>query len=175
MLEYVVTFEANAKFTLKQAKPTTNIYHPVNYYHVYVNNKKIGKVGVLHPEVRNNLDAKASVVMAEINFTALVNSTEYEPKFETVSKYQKSNLDFNFVIGEDKLYGDIKDVANKIKADIKYNVSLVDIFDNQNGTKSYTLRYVIYALDHTLSGEEIENFHKAVIDNFEENGISLKA
>jgi hypothetical protein len=26
-----------------------------------------------------------------------------------------------------------------------------------------------------LSGEEIENFHKAVINNFEENGISLKA
>lgn len=174
MLEYVVTFEANAKFALKAAKPTTNIYHPVNYYHVFVNNKKIGRVGMLHPEVRNNLDAKSTVVMAEINFTALVNSTEYEPKFETVSKYQKSYLDFNFVIGEEKLYGDIKDIANKIKTDLKYTVSLVDIFDNQNGTKSYTLRYVIYALDHTLSGEEIENFHKSVIENFNEHGISLK-
>jgi phenylalanyl-tRNA synthetase beta subunit len=78
------------------------------------------------------------------------------------------------VIGEEKLYGDIKDIANKIKTDLKYTVSLVDIFDNQNGTKSYTLRYVIYALDHTLSGEEIENFHKSVIENFNEHGISLK-
>lgn len=174
MLEYVVTFEANAKFSLKAVKPTTNFYHPVNYYHVYVNNKKIGKVGMLHPEVKNNLDKKSNVVMAELNFTALVNSTEYEPKFETVSKYQKSTLDFNFIISNEKLYGDIKDIANKIKTDLKYSVSLVDIFDNQDGTKSYTLRYVLYALDHTLTGEEIDNFHKSVIDNFGENGINLK-
>ena len=174
MLEYVVTFEANAKFALKVAKPTTNYFHPVNYYHVYVNNKKIGKVGMIHPEVKNNLDKKSNIVMAEINFTALVNSTEYEPKFETVSKYQKSTLDFNFIISNEKLYGDIKEIANSIKTPLKYNVSLVDIFDNKDGTKSYTLRYVLYALDHTLSGEEIENFHKSVIGVFEDNNIKLK-
>ena len=174
MLEYVVTFEANAKFALKVANPTTNYFHPVNYYHVYVNNKKIGKVGMIHPEVKNNLDKKSNIVMAEINFTALVNSTEYEPKFETVSKYQKSTLDFNFIISNEKLYGDIKEIANSIKTPLKYNVSLVDIFDNKDGTKSYTLRYVLYALDHTLSGEEIDNFHKSVIGVFEDNNIKLK-
>ena len=87
---------------------------------------------MLHPEVKNNLDKKSNVVMAELNFTALVDSKEYEPKFESVSKYQKSTLDFNFVIGNEKLYGDIKDIANKIKTNLKYNVSLVDIFDNQS-------------------------------------------
>ncbi len=174
IVEYVVTYEANANFALKPAKPTTNFFHPVNYYHIYCNNKKIGKVGVLHPQVKNNLDKKANVVMAEINFTELVNSKEYAPTFETVSKYQKSYLDFNFVIDSEKLYCDIKDIANKIKTDLKYSVSLMDIFDNKNGTKSYTLRYVIYALDHTLTGEEIENFHKVVIENFANNAINLK-
>lgn len=174
MLEYVVTYEANANFELKSAKPTENFYHPVNYYNAYVNGKKIGTIGMLHPEVKNKLNNKSNVVMAELNFTALVESKEFEPKFESVSKYQKSTLDFNFVIGNEKLYADIKDIANKIKTDLKYNVSLVSIFDNQDGTKSYALRYVLYALDHTLTGEEIENFHKAVTDNFGANGINLK-
>lgn len=174
MLEYVVTFEANANFSLKLANPTLNFFHPVNYYHIYCNNKKIGRIGLLHPSVKNNLDKKSNVVLAEINFSALVDSKEYEPKFELVSKYQKSTLDFNFVIGGEKLYADIKDIANKIKTDLKYNVSLVDIFENADGTKSYTLRYVLYALDHTLSGEEIETFHRTVIENFNANGINLK-
>ncbi len=175
MLEYIVTFEANAEFALKPATPTLNFFHPVNYYNVYCNNKNIGKLGLINPKVKNNFDKKCNIVMAEINFSALVDSKEYEPKFETLSKYQKSTLDFNFVVVNEKLFADIKNIANKIKTNLKYNVSLVDIFENQDGTKSYTLRYVIYALDHTLTGEEIENFHSTVIENFKENGINLKA
>lgn len=174
MMEYIVTIEAHANFTVKPAKPTTNYFHPVNYYHIYCNNKKIGKLGMLHPSVKSNIEKKSTIVMAELNFSELVSAKEYEPKFEVVSKYQKSTLDFNFVVNADLRYSDINEIAKKIKSNIKYSVSLVDIFDNQDGTKSYTLRYVIYSLDHTLTGEEIEIFHKDVIAKFESEGVHLK-
>lgn len=174
MIEYVVTFEANAEFKLKASSPNENYFHPVNYYNIYLGNKKVGKLGMLHPVVKNNLDKKSNVVMAELNFSALVEAQSKEPKFETISKYQKSTLDFNFVISSKMLYGDIEDIAKKIKSKLKYSVSLIDIFDNQDGTKSYTLRYVLYALDHTLVGEEIETFHTNVIEAFKANNINLK-
>ena len=175
MLEYTIHYEAQTRFSIKPAKPTTNYFHPVNYYHIFCNNKKIGKMGLLHPSIKNNLEKKSTIVMAELNFTELVNAKEFVSTFEVVSKYQKSTLDFNFVVNADKYYSDIEEIAHKIKSDIKYAVSLVDIFENSDGTKSYTLRYEIYSLNHTLTGEEIENFHKDVIEKFKEENINLKA
>ena len=71
-------------------------------------------------------------------------------------------------------YSELEKIANSINSDINYKVSLLDIFDNNNDYLSYTLHYVIGRADRTLSGEEIENFHKLVIDTFAKNDISLK-
>ena len=94
--------------------------------------------------------------------------------FETVSKFPKSELDFNFLIEKSKRYSEIEKIAKSIETDINYTVSLLDIFDNGNEYISYTLHYVIGRDDRTLTGEEIDNFHKVVIDTFAKQGINLK-
>ena len=51
----------------------------------------------------------------------------------------------------------------------------MDIFLNkEDNTKSYTIRYFVTSMDHTLSSVEIETFHKTVIETFEKNNIKLK-
>ena len=94
--------------------------------------------------------------------------------FETVSKYPNSELDFNFLVDVETNYATIQKIATSIDSDLNYKVSLLDIFDNKDGMISYTLHYEIGRDDRTMTGEEIENFHKTVIDTFAKNNINLK-
>ena len=76
-------------------------------------------------------------------------------------------------MSKDTLYAQIDAIAHSIESELNYNVSLIDIYENEEN-KSYTLRYEIFSYEKTLVSEQIENFHKNVINTFANNGISLK-
>ena len=104
----------------------------------------------------------------------LTSLSEKETKFEKISKFPVTKLDFNFIIPQNYLYKDIIGLAKNIKTKLTYNVSLLDIFDNKDGTKSYTLHYEVTSMDRTLTNDDIEKFHTSVINKFKENSIELK-
>ena len=113
--------------------------------------------------------------MVEINVSRLNNHSSIENKFAQVSKYPVTTLDFNFILPKDALYSTIESIANVIDTGLSYKCELLDIFHNKaDNTNSYTLRYYVTSMDHTLSSREIEDFHKNVIDTFKANGIALK-
>ena len=131
-------------------------------------------IGMIHPKHTAIIDKKCGICTCEIDFTELITIPKRTVMFENVSKYPQSELDFNFLVDKHTLYSEIETIAKSIKSDLQYKVSLLDIFDNGNDSISYTLHYVIGRDDRTLTGEEIENFHKLVIDTFASNNISLK-
>lgn len=148
---------------------------PVNYYEVLSNDVVIGRVGVVHPSVQQKIDSDKYIVLAELNMTKINNLDTYAIKFEQVSKYPVTTLDFNFVLSQDDVYGRLEGVAGSIDTPLTYKYELLDIFQNkENNTKSYTLRYYVTSMEHTLSSSEIEEFHTLVIKTFEDNGIYLK-
>ncbi len=147
----------------------------VNHYDIVCENDIIGNIGVLHPTVANKIDDGKYMILAELNITKLGNHSSFENKFEQVSKYPVTTLDFNFVLPKDGLYSTIENIASIVDTELSYKCELLDIFHNtHDNTKSYTLRYYVTSMDHTLSSTEIESFHKNVIDTFRANGIALK-
>ena len=149
-------------------------YHPKNYYKIYANNELVGDVFLLHPVTDSAIEANALSVGFEIDFSALAKISQNEIKFEKISKFPTTKLDFNFIIPNEKLYADIITIAKSIKSELNYKVSLLDIYQNANNTKSYTLHYDLNSLERNLTTEDIEKFHKEVIDTFKTNGIELK-
>lgn len=167
ILNYVI--KINAKYV--PSKPKYEYLSPANYYDVVVDGKVVGLIASLHPA--NKIDKKSDITLVELDWDSLMDCREVETRFEQVSKYPKSVLDFNWELPKDKNYAEIEKIANSIKADFEYKVSLVDVYEMEN-TKSYTIRYVLYSLDRTLVNDEIEAFHKNVIKVFGENNINLK-
>ena len=108
-----------------------------------------------------------------MNWDLLVGLEEIETKFAQVSKYPKSELDFNFLLPKDKNYSEIEKIAYSVSADFDYTVTLLDVYEMENA-KSYTLHYELVSFTRTLVNEEIEAFHKKVIGAFAENNINLK-
>ncbi|MBP5651533.1 MAG: phenylalanine--tRNA ligase subunit beta [Clostridia bacterium] len=172
-LEYLIRYELKREFELVPAVSTCEYISPANYYEVIVGGVCVGFVGAIHPKTKQYIDAKSSVVVAELDFSSIVSTEEVKVTFEKKSKFPVTGLDFNFVIPASMNYRDIKSIATNLKTELNYTLSLLDIYE-ANGVKSYTLHYDICRLDRTLSGAEIDEFHALVISTFANSGINLK-
>lgn len=176
IVSYILDYVTHIPVKFVSASPTENYIAPVNYYEVVGDGVKLGRVGVVHPSVQHKIDKDKYTLLCEINMTVLSRIKSTSIKVEQVSKYPVTTLDFNFVLSENELYSKIDSIAGTINTDLTYKYRLLDIFNNvEDKSKSYTVRYLVTSMDHTLSSEEIENFHKVVIATFEKNGVSLKA
>ncbi|MGN0961468.1 MAG: hypothetical protein ACI4PF_04645, partial [Christensenellales bacterium] len=175
LIHYLFDYILTMPVKLVVAEPTENYLSPVNYYSVLSGDVCLGYVGVVHPSVQHKIDEDKYIIVAELNVTKINKLEPYHITFEQVSKFPVTTLDFNFVLGENEVYGKLENVANSIETNLTYKYQLLDIFINkENNTKSYTLRYFVTSMEHTLSSAEIEDFHKTVISTFENNGIYLK-
>ncbi len=174
MLEYSINDILMSKIKFVKATSNVDYISPKNYYEIICDGETIGFIGMIHPKILNLIDKRCGIVVAELDFNKISSSQIYETKFEKVSIYPKSELDFNFLINKDILYSDIYLIATSYQSDIKYKVSLLDIFDHNEQLKSYTLHYEIWSDNRTLNGDEIDNFHKQIIQTFKDKGIELK-
>lgn len=176
IIHYILDYTTGIQVKLVASTPNENYLAPINYYEIVGGGMNLGRVGILHPSVQNKIGKDKYTLLAEINMTDLSKIGSSQVKVEQVSKYPVTTLDFNFVLGKDELYSKIDNVAGTLDTALSYKYRLVDIFENvEDNTKSYTVRYLVTSMEHTLSSEEIEDFHKLVIATFEKNGISLKS
>jgi len=176
IIQYVFDYVLKLPLKIVKANPEQNYLATVNYYNIVCEDINIGCIGVVHPKVQNKIDDSKYMIVSEINVSALNDKDSINFKVEQVSKYPVTTLDFNFVLGLDDVYGTIENVAYSVKSDLVYKCQLVDIFENKDaGNKSYTIRYYVTSMDHTLSSNEIEDFHQNVINTFENSKIYLKS
>lgn len=175
ILNYLFEYIYKLDMFLILTEPNISYYHPKNYYKIMINENEIGDIFTLHINSSEKIKENCTVVGFEIDFSKLVNIKCNEVKFEKISKYPTTKLDFSFLIPKNCLYKDIIGYAKTINTNLNYKVSLLDIYDNENDElKTYTLHYEVNSLERTLTSQDIENFHTAVINKFKENDIEIK-
>ena len=174
-LQYLFEYVLKLPVKFVVANNTKNYLAPKNYYNLVVDGAVVGELGMVTPVVQHKIAKDTYTIVAQVNMTKVNAFAPVNYKVEQVSKYPVTTLDFNFVLAQNEVYGKIENVAHTIKTDLSYKVELLDIFANkEDNTNSYTIRYYVTSMDHTLSSAEIETFHKTVIDTFEKNNIKLK-
>ncbi len=175
ILNYLFEYIFKIEMSLSLSTPKNNYYHPKNYYKILANNIEVGDIFTIHTTNSNNIKENCTVVGFEINFTKLMDISNNEIKFEKISKYPTTKLDFSFNIPKELLYKDIIGYAKDIKTKLNYSVNLLGIYEEKDSNfKTYTLHYEVNSLDRTLTSEDIEKFHTAVIDKFKQNSIDIK-
>lgn len=174
ILNYLFDYIFKMNLELKPSESNTDYYHPKNFYKIFANNVEVGEIFALHPISQEKIEKDSTTVGFEINFSVLSSLMQTNIKFEKISKFPTTKLDFNFVIPKDYLFSNINNIANSIDTNLNYKVSLLDIYENKDGTKSYTLHYEVNSLVKNLTTQDIEEFHSKVIKNFEDNNIKLK-
>ncbi len=174
-LQYLFEYVLKLPVKFVVANNTKNYLAPKNYYNLVVDGTVVGELGMVTPVVQHKIAKDTYTILAQVNMTKVNACAPVNYKVEQVSKFPVTTLDFNFVLAQNEVYGKLEQVAHTIKTDLSYKVELLDIFANkEDNTNSYTIRYYVTSMEHTLSSAEIENFHKTVIETFENNNIKLK-
>lgn len=147
--------------------------HPINS--CAINN--IGEMGVIHPSVAKNLDKRFNIVGLELDLEELLNAEKSTTTRNKVSKYQASDLDFNFVMSKDKVYGYLENAISQFRCSYLLEIKLKDIYINQEVLPdkiSYTMAIKVTPKDRTLEASDIEKFSKRLIDHMAQFDIALR-
>jgi len=168
----------NYNFTLKNAESVDLAWqHPVNTAEVYMGETKIGYFTALHPEIKDKIDKKASIICAEINMDCIYSIEQSYIKYVQPSKFPGIEIDLSFLVDKNDKFEVISKVIDNFECPFIQGYKLADIFESEalNGKKSVTVRIDFCSFDRTLSGEEIQEYVNSLIEKFAETGINLKA
>lgn len=139
--------------------------HPGKSGDILVSGRKIGFVGVLHPDIVAGLSLKVSpqdILVAEIDLDALLGTAREKVTYSPLPRYPFIDRDIALVVDETLPSAAIMEHLRAYPTELIEEVSLFDFYKGKNipaGKKSlaFTLRY--RAKDRTLTDSEIEELH----------------
>ena len=164
---------ASAKVNYNVDADVSDYLHPVNSCAI----STFGEMGVIHPSVAKNLDKRFNIVGLELDLEGLLNAEKTTTTRNKISKYQASDLDFNFVMSKDKVYGYLENALSQFRCNYLLEIKLKDIYINQEVLPdkiSYTMAIKVTPKDRTLEASDIEKFSKRLIDHMASFGIVLR-
>jgi phenylalanyl-tRNA synthetase beta chain len=139
--------------------------HPGRTAIVKIQDKTIGFVGQLHPGLQKELDLKDTYVF-DLNLEGILEAYDSEPSFEEISKYPSVARDVAFILDNEILAGDVKNVIEEIGAPLVKQVSIFDVYEGENvpdGKKSVAYSLLYQDPNKTLLDDEVEaSFEKVV-------------
>ncbi|BBI01119.1 phenylalanine--tRNA ligase beta subunit [Buchnera aphidicola (Nipponaphis monzeni)] len=142
----------NIKFCYKKISSL----HPGQSAAIYVDKNKIGKIGVLHPNISDFLNLKRKVIIFEI---CLENFKQKKiKKIIEFSNYPSIKKDISIIVSNTVMYYEIIEICKNIAQDKILSVEIFDVYyqlKEYPGKKSLTISFIFQDLKKTLKEKEI--------------------
>ena len=167
-----ITVEYVDNSTIKQS-----FIHPVNSFVLKYKNTTLGYISILHPNVKNRINKKASIVISEIYMDELNKLPVIEKKYKKFTRQQTVDIDLSLITLNTYKYSNIENIINDSKIKYLIDYRLIDIFEDElklGNKKSITIRFTLGDPEKTLTGEEINSSIEELIKIFEANGIEIR-
>ncbi len=153
-----------------------NYLHPINSFDIKINDQIVGYISVISPKIKDKINPKSSIVIAEIYVDNLSNIDKNNIIYNEISKYQTVDFDLSIIVDKNCRYSDIEKVI--LKSNIKYltNYNLVDVYENEEkikDKKTITIRFTLGSYDKTLTKEEIDSDRTKLINDLHENNMLI--
>jgi phenylalanyl-tRNA synthetase beta chain len=139
--------------------------HPGKSGDLVVSGRKIGFLGVLHPDILKKLSLKVSqqeMLVMELNLDTLLSSVSGVVKYTPIPRYPFIDRDIALMVDEFLTAAAIVGYLRAYPTELVEEIELFDFYKGKNippGKKSlaFTIRY--RAKDRTLTDSEIEELH----------------
>ncbi|GAQ95803.1 phenylalanyl-tRNA synthetase beta chain [Thermodesulfovibrio aggregans] len=147
---------------------------------IILNGEKIGFVGVISPKLISKLNFKTKpfICMTEIDLDRIFLSVQNEIKYKPFSTFPPVKRDVALILPVDFESQKLLDIINSSGNEFIEDVYIFDVYQGKGipeGQKSIAFRITYRALDRTLTTEEVESFHKRLIEKLiAETGASLR-
>ncbi|MCH5188273.1 MAG: phenylalanine--tRNA ligase subunit beta [Oscillospiraceae bacterium] len=141
--------------TFDTAKPNP-IYHPGKSADVYINRKKVGTIGEIHPDVAVNYDIDEAYV-GEIELAPVLEAANADVKYKPLSRFPAVTRDIAMLVDDAIKVADIEAVIRRAGGNLLEELELFDVYKGSQipeGKKSVAFA-AVYRGDKTLTDEEI--------------------
>ena len=148
----------------------TTHFHPYRSAKIMLGKDCVGLLGDIHPQYGKN------IVMAELDFDALIDVKKSKIKFTPVSKYPSVSRDLAFVLDRTMPVQKVVDTINKQgrlnKEMIIRDVEVFDVYEGEHvnkDEKSIALSITFQSDSHTLKDEEINQVFEAILEHIQKD------
>jgi len=142
--------------------------HPGRTAELLINNKRIGCMGEVHPDVLDKYDIPARVYVAELNFEEIIKQSDMNIKYRTLPKYPSVARDVAIVVTEEITAGQVEEIIRNKGGRLIEEVRLFDIYRGSQIEKGYkSMAYsIVYRSDEkTLSEGDITKVHNKIVNS----------
>jgi phenylalanyl-tRNA synthetase beta chain len=147
-----------------------NYYHPGRSACLKLGDERIAYFGELHPKLVLEFDLKSPAQIFEIFLDNVKFKQNLSISNELISDFQGIERDYAFIIDKSFPVGNLIGLIKALAPQIITGVYLFDLYQGlnlQESQQSVALTVTIQALDHTLTGAEIEQLHQEIIAEVE--------
>ncbi|XTZ36770.1 phenylalanine--tRNA ligase subunit beta [Salmonella enterica] len=130
--------------------------HPGQSAVIYLKDKAIGFIGVVHPELERKLDLNGRTLVFELEWNALADRVI--PEAQEISRYPANRRDIAVVVAENIPAADVLAECKKVGANQVVGVNLFDVYRGKGvaeGYKSLAISLILQDTSRTLEEEEI--------------------
>jgi phenylalanyl-tRNA synthetase beta chain len=166
LAEGIVSRLACRSATVRALSPAPKHLHPRGAAAVYVEDKQVGVLGPLHPDVAEATDTGADVVVVEIDLARLAEVGRGTPRYAPIPRFPASTRDLALVVPDAVPAGDVEVAVREAAGALAQEVRLFDRFVGGNVPPEHASLafHVVYrAEDRTLTDAEVDEQHARVI------------
>lgn len=167
-LKKIMTYNPNAGKTF---------LHPGRQAEIIYNNKVMGYLGEIHPEVLDNYDIGEKAYVAVIDMPELTALANFDTKYEGIAKYPAVSRDLSMVMKKEILVGQVEEVIRKNGGKLLESCHLFDIYEGvqiKEGYKSVAYSISFRAKDRTLEEKDVNEVMSKILKGLTEMGIELR-
>ncbi|MGK7874240.1 MAG: phenylalanine--tRNA ligase subunit beta [Xenococcaceae cyanobacterium] len=146
-----------------------NRLHPGRTASLWLQGKRLGRFGQLHPQLRQKRGLPDEVYIFELSFDMLLSALGQDkpiaPRFEPYSTYPAVERDLAFFAPVQVSVAEIERAINSAGSALLDGVELFDQYQGKNvpeGERSLAFSLLYRASDRTLTDEEVEPVHNKV-------------
>lgn len=130
--------------------------HPGQSAAIYLDGKRVGFIGVVHPELERKLDLNGRTIVFELEWSPVADRVI--PQAQDVSRFPANRRDIAVVVAENVPAADILAECKKVGVNQVVGVNLFDVYRGKGvaeGFKSLAISLILQDTSRTLEEEEI--------------------
>ncbi|MDF1677883.1 MAG: phenylalanine--tRNA ligase subunit beta [Legionellaceae bacterium] len=163
---------AHLSLPLRFVPETMQALHPGKSARLYLGERAIGWMGVLHPALAESFDVDAEVMLFEVALDALDSATRR--RYQTISKYPRVRRDLSLLVDEAICASEIEAVTRNAIGKASHLLQSFDWFDQYTGEqvpagkKSLAIALTFQDAARTLTEQDIAPLIESVMTALEE-------
>ncbi len=153
-----------------EAASPNSLYHPGKSADVYLNRKKVGIIGEVHPSVCENYGL-GEAYLGELDLEYVLKCSQSDVQYKPISRFPAVTRDIAMLVDDAVKAADIEDVIRRAAGNLLEDLELFDVYKGSqipDGKKSVAYS-ATFRGDRTLKEEEINKLFNKILKNLERN------